>query len=190
MKCVFPAIRNLETVGGEKTGVTSWLRGEFEKLEAEHEKTGAALNQFKELTDSYTPPDWACNTMRALYDALAHLEKDMHQHVHEENNVLFPKARALAATGSSRGGGRSCLSQGIQGVRPAMKLEIPKCAATAGKKRICTALRQAGEKRVVRPAETAELLEAILLPHLAKERVDILQPLGLLPTARPGRSHF
>ena len=70
--------------------------GEFEKLEAEHEKTGAALSEFKELTDSYTPPEWACNTFRALYDGLAHLEKDMHQHVHEENNVLFPKARAMA----------------------------------------------------------------------------------------------
>ncbi|HEY2799712.1 MAG TPA: iron-sulfur cluster repair di-iron protein [Chthoniobacterales bacterium] len=97
---VFPAIRNLETVGSEKSGVASWLAGEFEKLEAEHEKTGAALTQFNALTDSYTPPDWACNTFRALYDALARLEKDMHQHVHEENNVLFPKARALARTGA------------------------------------------------------------------------------------------
>jgi hypothetical protein len=59
-----------------------------------------------------------------------------------------------------------------------MKLEIPK-ALRLREERICTALRQAaamgGET-----GEAAGLLEAILLPHLAKERVDLLQPLGLL----------
>jgi regulator of cell morphogenesis and NO signaling len=96
---VFPEIRALEAAGGEKSDRFSDLTGKFEKLEAEHEKTGAALAEFKALTDDYTPPEWACNTMRALYDALAHLEKDMHQHVHEENNVLFPKALTMARAG-------------------------------------------------------------------------------------------
>lgn len=96
---VFPAIRKLEKAGGDKR-VASRLAGDFEKLEAEHEKTGAALRQFKALTDHYTPPEWGCNTLRALYDGLARLEKDMHQHVHEENNVLFPKALAMARAGA------------------------------------------------------------------------------------------
>ena len=95
---VFPAIRKLEKAGGD-TSLASRLAGDFEKLEAEHEKTGAALRQFKALTDDYTPPEWGCNTLRALYDGLARLEKDMHQHVHEENNVLFPKAIAMARAG-------------------------------------------------------------------------------------------
>ena len=67
----------------------------FAKLESEHENAGAALARLKELTDNYTPPEWACNTFRALYDGLAQLEKHTHQHVHQENNVLFPKALAL-----------------------------------------------------------------------------------------------
>lgn len=92
---VFPAIRALEAAKGEKSDSFSNFTEEFEKLEAEHEKTGAALAQFKTLTDGYTPPEWACNTMRALYDGLARLEKEMHQHVHEENNVLFPKTLAM-----------------------------------------------------------------------------------------------
>jgi regulator of cell morphogenesis and NO signaling len=96
---VFPEIRALEAAGGEKHDKVSELGRKFEKLETEHEKTGAALAEFKRLTDGYAPPDWACNTMRALYDALAHLEKDMHQHVHEENNVLFPKVLAMARAG-------------------------------------------------------------------------------------------
>ena len=59
-----------------------------------------------------------------------------------------------------------------------MKLEIPK-ALRLREERICTALRQAAETGG-KTGEAAELLEAILLPHLAKERVDVLQPLGLL----------
>lgn len=86
---VFPAIRNLES--GKRTP----LDAAFAKLESEHENAGAALAHFKELTDNYTPPEWACNTFRALYDGLAQLEQHTHQHVHQENNVLFPRALAL-----------------------------------------------------------------------------------------------
>lgn len=91
---IFPLIRRLETAKGERPAAS--LKSAFEKLEAEHDNAGAALAKFRELTDNYTPPDWACNTFRALYDGLSQLERDMHQHVHKENNVLFP--RALAAS--------------------------------------------------------------------------------------------
>lgn len=86
---VFPAIRKMES------GKRKHLDSAFAKLESEHENAGAALARFKELTDNYTPPEWACNTFRVLYDGLAQLEKHTHQHVHQENNVLFPKALAL-----------------------------------------------------------------------------------------------
>jgi regulator of cell morphogenesis and NO signaling len=91
---VFPAIRKLET---GKHSTPSHVRTICKKLEHEHDHAGAALELFNQLTDGYTPPDWACTTFRTLYDSLAHLEKDMHQHVHKENNVLFPKAIAAAA---------------------------------------------------------------------------------------------
>jgi regulator of cell morphogenesis and NO signaling len=64
-------------------------------MESEHRDAGAALQSLRELTDDYTPPDWACNTYRALLDALAWFEHDMHQHIHKEDNVLFPRAIAL-----------------------------------------------------------------------------------------------
>lgn len=92
---IFPAIRQLESPGG--TGVAP-LKGALDKLESEHDRAGAALARFRELTDNYSPPEWACNTFRALYDGLANLERETHQHVHKENNVLFP--RALAASGA------------------------------------------------------------------------------------------
>lgn len=89
---VFPAVRQLESAEGNKSAAAASLKAMFAKLESEHQNAGAALERFKELTDNYTPPEWACNTFRALYDGLAKLETNTHQHVHKENNVLFPKA--------------------------------------------------------------------------------------------------
>lgn len=92
---VFPAIRKLETSAQNDASAPSSLKTTLEKLGREHDSAGAALEQFNNLTDSYAPPEWACNTFRALYDSLARLERDLHQHVHKENNVLFPKTLAL-----------------------------------------------------------------------------------------------
>jgi len=93
---IFPAIRKLETTTGASAPTTVNLKDSLTKLESEHDSAGAALERFKDLTDSYTPPEWACNTFRALYDGLDKLEKNTHQHVHKENNVLFPRALATA----------------------------------------------------------------------------------------------
>lgn len=93
---IFPAIRQLESGNGDKAAAAAKLKEAFAKLESEHDGAGAALAKFKTLTDHYTPPEWACNTFRALYDGLAKLEQNTHQHVHQENNVLFPKALAAA----------------------------------------------------------------------------------------------
>jgi regulator of cell morphogenesis and NO signaling len=95
---IFPAIRTMESAKGDRTTAAASLNASFAKLESEHENAGAALVQFKTLTDSYTPPEWACNTFRALYDGLAKLEQNTHQHVHKENNVLFPRALAIGGT--------------------------------------------------------------------------------------------
>lgn len=95
---IFPAIRQLEAANEAKAAAAASLRASLERLEHEHDRAGTSLAQFKELTDNYTPPDWACNTFRALYDGLAALEKDMHLHVHKENNVLFPRTLVLAAS--------------------------------------------------------------------------------------------
>lgn len=93
---VFPAIRQLDSAVGDRDTALSSLQTEFAKLETEHSGTGAALARFRKLTDEYTPPEWSCNTYRALFDGLQHLEKDLHQHIHKENNVLFPRALAAA----------------------------------------------------------------------------------------------
>lgn len=93
---VFPRIRRLDAPGAAAADREA-LREAVAELEREHAEAGGALERFRELTDGYEPPEWACNTFRALYDGLARLERDMHQHVHKENNVLFPRALAPAA---------------------------------------------------------------------------------------------
>ncbi len=63
-------------------------------IEQEHQKTGAALAQLRWLTDDFRPPEWVCNTYRALLAGLLRLEQDLHRHIHKENNILFPLAIA------------------------------------------------------------------------------------------------
>lgn len=92
---MFPRIRKLDASAG-LPAAREELGAAISELEREHADAGGALERFRELTDGYVPPEWACNTFRALYDGLARLERDMHQHVHKENNVLFPRALAAA----------------------------------------------------------------------------------------------
>ena len=72
-------------------------------MELEHHEAGDILVKLREQTDGYTPPDWACNTYRAMLDALAQLEGDTQLHVHKEDNVLFPRALAREAEVDERG---------------------------------------------------------------------------------------
>lgn len=64
-------------------------------MEAEHEEAGEILRKIAVLTQNYNPPAGACNTFRAFYAKLEEFEQDLHQHVHLENNILFPKALSL-----------------------------------------------------------------------------------------------
>jgi regulator of cell morphogenesis and NO signaling len=66
-------------------------------MEREHEGAGDALHRIRELTENYTPPECACASYRALLAGLAELENDLHQHIHKENNILFPRAIAREA---------------------------------------------------------------------------------------------
>jgi regulator of cell morphogenesis and NO signaling len=58
----------------------------------EHDSAGETLRALRHLSGGYTPPDEACVSYRTLYKALANFEMDLHQHIHLENNILFPRA--------------------------------------------------------------------------------------------------
>jgi len=61
-------------------------------MEHEHDSAGRALDRMRTTTGNYALPADACNSYRALFAGLQDLEADLHQHIHLENNILFPRA--------------------------------------------------------------------------------------------------
>ncbi|RYZ24547.1 MAG: iron-sulfur cluster repair di-iron protein [Chitinophagaceae bacterium] len=98
-KVLFPFIKTL--VQAEASGDRAPLRLQFElrepvqMMEADHEAAGGLLEEIRRITNGYTPPEGACNSITLLYTKLKNLEADLHQHIHLENNLLFPKALQL-----------------------------------------------------------------------------------------------
>ena len=95
---LFPMIRQLEDSRDLSVLHCGSLAHPINQMESEHDSAGGSLALMRELSDGFAPPDWACNTYRAMLDGLAQLERDLHQHVHKENNVLFPRAMELEAS--------------------------------------------------------------------------------------------
>ena len=62
---------------------------------SEHDSAGETLRALRESTADYKVPDDACTSYRTLYTGLLEFEADLHQHIHLENNILFPRAVAM-----------------------------------------------------------------------------------------------
>ena len=90
-RVLFPMVRALEA-GGAPVFHCGSIANPIRQMEHEHDDAGNALARLRALTEGFSPPAGACNTYRAMLDALAHLERDLHLHIHKENNVLFPRA--------------------------------------------------------------------------------------------------
>ncbi|MCF6213647.1 MAG: iron-sulfur cluster repair di-iron protein [Flavobacteriaceae bacterium] len=71
------------------------LEGPIAMMEFEHEEVGAYAKEIIKLSNNFAPPEWACNTYKALYFKLDEFINDLFQHIHLENNILFNKVRAL-----------------------------------------------------------------------------------------------
>jgi regulator of cell morphogenesis and NO signaling len=103
---LFPMIERLEA-GEPVAGMfAGGLEGPIEVIEHEHARCAAMLSELRRITKNYAPPADACASYRALFTGLAALEADLHQHVHKENNILFPRASALVPKHESRVTGR------------------------------------------------------------------------------------
>jgi regulator of cell morphogenesis and NO signaling len=98
-RILFPAIARLEAA--QETGAPApsfhcgSLSGPIHVMEMEHESAGAALAEMRAAMRDYEVPEHACRTYRALIEGLVDLEKDLHLHIHLENNILHPRARVL-----------------------------------------------------------------------------------------------
>jgi len=99
---LFPFIKKM--VNANKLGTTvqappfGTVNNPIQMMEEEHDNAGSVFKRISELTNNYQTPDGACNTFKALYSKLEEFESDLHQHVHLENNILFPKSKKLEKT--------------------------------------------------------------------------------------------
>jgi regulator of cell morphogenesis and NO signaling len=71
-------------------------------MEQEHELANHIMSEIHSLTAGFTPPEWACATHTAFFAGLSEFEADLKQHVHLENDVLFPRAIEMEAELSSK----------------------------------------------------------------------------------------
>lgn len=114
---LFPYIDQLEQAltGNAELPVPFFgtVRNPVNMMEREHEAVGALLREIRALTSDFTPPQDACISYRTLYGALSDFEADLHQHIHLENNILFPRAVAFeksfaSASSEDRPDSQSC----------------------------------------------------------------------------------
>lgn len=96
---LFPCIARLEqakltgsAVGG---GCFGSVQQPISVMVAEHDDAGTLLAKIQKLSDDYTAPREACPTFLGLYRGLEDFERDLHRHIHLENNILFPRAIEL-----------------------------------------------------------------------------------------------
>jgi regulator of cell morphogenesis and NO signaling len=93
---LFPFITNLErnlaSCGPRPLGCFGAVRNPIRMMIAEHDAAGDAIARMRALSNGFTPPGGACPTYCGFYQALEEFETDLHQHVHLENNILFPRA--------------------------------------------------------------------------------------------------
>ena len=87
-----------------KSGGNPFVQHPISVMRSEHVDHGAALDKLNALTNDATPPAGACNTWRALYSGIAQLNDDLINHIHLENNVLFPAFEAQAQKAMGGGG--------------------------------------------------------------------------------------
>ncbi len=93
---LFPYIEALEKSRRENGALEppffQTVRNPIRAMMQEHDAAGELVRQIRRATAEYFPPEDACTSFKALYQDLREFEADLHEHVHLENNILFPRA--------------------------------------------------------------------------------------------------
>jgi regulator of cell morphogenesis and NO signaling len=103
-KVLFPAICQLDALDMSSASAKTqlqFIRQAIQKMQSEHVASGEDLRQFRVITNNYTLPAAACNSYKFLFEKLKEFEYDLHNHIHLENNILFPRALAESPQGQS-----------------------------------------------------------------------------------------
>jgi regulator of cell morphogenesis and NO signaling len=103
---LFPYISKLERAiaeGGQKpNGCFGTVANPIAMMTQEHDGAGMLLEVIRKQSQQFAPPEGTCPTYHAFYDGLREFEQDLHQHIHLENNVLFPRAIELEASANEQ----------------------------------------------------------------------------------------
>ncbi|HET9697135.1 MAG TPA: iron-sulfur cluster repair di-iron protein [Terriglobales bacterium] len=95
---LFPYIKQLES-NGQRRAMFGSVRNPIHMMEIEHDSAGEALRELRQITNQFTAPEEGCFSYKTLYQGLVEFEADLHQHIHLENNILFPRAIELEGVG-------------------------------------------------------------------------------------------
>ncbi len=96
---LFPYIGRVEGAVQQNAPV-SWppfgtVENPIRMMVLEHDQTGQELSQIRCLSNGYTPPSGAPESLAALYNSLRAFDLDMNEHIHAEDDLLFPRAIAM-----------------------------------------------------------------------------------------------
>ena len=96
---LFPFIKEMSEAEsrGEKLKLPFFgtVNNPIQMMHEEHDDEGERFRKIATLSNDYTPPENACNTYRVTFALLQEFEEDLHQHIHIENNIIFPRAIQL-----------------------------------------------------------------------------------------------
>jgi regulator of cell morphogenesis and NO signaling len=97
-RILFPRIREIATMTAQQIlgkYPSAYINAPVLHMESEHDHAGQLLYKIRSVTGDYTAPEDACTTHRVCLEELKAFEADLHNHVHLENNILFPMASAF-----------------------------------------------------------------------------------------------
>jgi regulator of cell morphogenesis and NO signaling len=93
---LFPRIKELQKLADHENANLqvdiNYMQSPITVMEQEHDQAGSLMKEIRKLSNDYNPPVDACTTYRLSYAVLQAFELDLHQHIHLENNILFPKS--------------------------------------------------------------------------------------------------
>lgn len=96
---LFPYIKQLVSAKSNKSSIPGsvfeTIKNPINMMEHEHDVVGDIFKTIRELSNNYAAPEDGCTTYKVSYLKLKEFEEDLHQHIHLENNILFPKSIKL-----------------------------------------------------------------------------------------------
>lgn len=94
-RVLFPVLEGMESAarfaGGALPGCFASVAAPISRMLADHDDAGALTAKIRDLSSGYRAPEGSCPTYLGLYLALQEFERDLHEHIHLENNILFPR---------------------------------------------------------------------------------------------------